>query len=122
MKYCAVPKCTGKGGFSFPRDPELRTKWKIAIKRTTENKKEWEPAKHSVVCQLHFKETDFKEKNSSGFPHQRRFLKEGIIPTLFLSKPHLHDAAKQKGGRGEKSKNSSSGWFKPSMCGEYTFF
>ena len=83
MRYCCVPKCNGTGGFLFPKNPEVQKKWRIAIKRVNEKKAVWVPSKYSVVCELHFTESDFKEKNSAGFPHQRRFLKEGAVPSIF---------------------------------------
>ena len=92
MRYCAVPKCTGTGGFSFPKDPELRKKWQVAIKRTTEKKKIWEPSKYSVVCELHFNKEDFNETNSAGFSHQRRFLKIDLVPSVFSFKTPLQEA------------------------------
>ncbi len=59
--YCSVPLCKGFGGFHFPKDPVLRKKWQIAIKRQTKKKELWKPSKYSVVCEKHFLETDFDQ-------------------------------------------------------------
>ena len=29
---CSVPKCSGRGGFTFPSDPEKRLEWKTEVK------------------------------------------------------------------------------------------
>lgn len=56
-QYCAVPNCNGINGFLFPKDPEMRKKWCVAIKRVDESNmnKLWEPYKSAVVCERHFK-------------------------------------------------------------------
>jgi len=44
-QYCCVPGCTNSGGHVFPSDPELKNKWRVAIKRLDENSKNlyWTP-------------------------------------------------------------------------------
>ena len=51
---CSVPKCSNKGGHTYPSDPELRKKWIIAVKRD-----KWTPTKNSVVCKNHFTKEDY---------------------------------------------------------------
>lgn len=92
---CVVPGCSGLGGFSFPKDPELSVKWRIAIKRQVEDSGPgpvnlWKPSKSSRICHAHFKEEDFKATLSSAYssnPRKARFLKEGIIPSIFPWSP-----------------------------------
>ena len=54
---CCVPMCDGMGGFRFPKDPSLRLKWRVAIKRVDQNNrtKLWEPWPTATVCEKHFK-------------------------------------------------------------------
>lgn len=58
--YCCVPLCTSQGGHKFPRDPTMRWRWQLAIKRLdpTSNKV-WSPTKSSVVCSRHFNPDDY---------------------------------------------------------------
>ena len=73
VNKCCVPNC--KSGYvyknpenappdptpsnlsfhSFPIDPGVRQNWKTSIPRADQ-----EPSKHSKVCSLHFKESDFQ--------------------------------------------------------------
>lgn len=54
--YCCVPWCTERsGGHQFPKDDEMKLKWKVAIRRINpETKKIWEPGNRAVVCRKHF--------------------------------------------------------------------
>ena len=79
-KYCCVPGCKGTGGFHFPKDPVLRKKWQIAVRRETAKKKLWKPTDHSVVCYDHFQESDFQK---SQLERLRKDLVPGAIPTVF---------------------------------------
>lgn len=66
-QYCCVPLCTNnKSGHKFPKDPQLRKKWQIAIKRmsTTNKNKLWEPGPHDVVCGNHFSSEDYTPDSS----------------------------------------------------------
>jgi len=62
MRYCCVPRCTGRGGFMFPRDPAIRARWIVAIRREglviTPN---------TTVCHIHFREEDFTTARSFQF-------------------------------------------------------
>ena len=78
---CVVPRCqSGKGGKKvppgvtkhiFPKDPQKLEMWIRAIPR-----EEWTPTKYSVVCSLHFEDSDFKSErqvrryivSEQGFP------------------------------------------------------
>ena len=121
MRHCSVtqasPKGTGTGGFSSPKDPELRKKLKVAIKRTTEKKKIYKPskfqlAKNSVVCELHSNKRDCIEKNSSGFSQQKRCLKDGVVVNALSVKTPLQEASTQRqvhyGRRKPQQDDSSS--------------
>ena len=121
VNKCAAPKCEAnykklktrnKSGkedrikrnvYHFPTDPELRKKWKNAVRR-----KNWSPSKHSVLCEKHFLPSDFKteriDKNSSriqnkGQKLKRKELKAGAIPSqlpdcpLYLSKTPVKERA-----------------------------
>jgi hypothetical protein len=87
-RSCCVPGCksnytsTLKAGgklvsaFLFPKDETLKAKWLNAIPRS-----DWTPSKHSVVCCLHFPETDIirdiTETN----------LKPNVVPSIFPNLP-----------------------------------
>lgn len=55
MSYCCVPKCKGRGGFHFPKDKSLRSKWIAAIRRDNFVLKE-----HTTVCHAHFTADDYR--------------------------------------------------------------
>ena len=94
MGACSVPQCPGKGGFKFPRDPELRKKWRVAIRRQGPGpgkKLNWEPSDTATVCHAHFTEEDYKvPKNSlaSIGGKIRKDLRDGAVPSVFPFKPH----------------------------------
>lgn len=68
----------------FPREFELREKWRIAIRR--EN---WQLSQYSMVCSTHFREEDLDK--SSPFLTK---LMPGVIPSKFPTYPqHLHKEA-----------------------------
>ena len=78
---CVVRGCGGRGGFSFPSEPKLRLKWKIAIKR--EN---WDPSTYSVVCADHFVADDYRETLAASCSRNlsvRRYLKKEAVPSVF---------------------------------------
>jgi hypothetical protein len=81
--YCAVPLCKGFGGFRFPKDPILRKKWQVAIRRQTSRKKLWKPTNRSVVCAKHFQESDFYQPKFLYGEKRRRLLKKEAIPSVF---------------------------------------
>jgi len=99
VKTCCVPNCCEVGGFGFPKDAKLKKKWQIAIRRDGPNKRLWKPANHSIVCAKHFKESDFREKNSAGFPLCVRKLKKDAVPSIFsfsVSTPKSEGAVKRE--------------------------
>ena len=60
--YCAVPKCRNNGGHKFPRDPTLRKRWVIAIRRENPGKMSlWAPGPSAVVCSEHFGPEDYTD-------------------------------------------------------------
>ena len=83
---CCVPQCTEKGGYVFPKDKKLKTKWRVAIKRADEQKRLWNPSEHSVVCRKHFKTADFVEPKITYGEKRRQVLKPDAVPSLFAFK------------------------------------
>nr|CAH7742419.1 unnamed protein product [Callosobruchus chinensis] len=96
---CCVPSCTGNylsnGSkvhiFKFPKDQDFREKWLQAIHR--EN---FQISEHSVVCHLHFVETDILHKTSEvdcktgktlTVNLNKPKLKPNVIPSIFPSAP-----------------------------------
>lgn len=85
-KYCCVYDCRSSGYetersfFSFPSDLSMKKQWTERISR-----KQWTPSKYSVVCDLHFTETDFR-KTSTDRPvlHQRKLLTKHAVPSKDL--------------------------------------
>ena len=80
---CCVPKCSEKGGYVFPKEKELKKKWRVAIKRANDQKQLWNPSKHSVVCRKHFKSSDFVEPKVTYGEKRRKVLKAGVVPSIF---------------------------------------
>lgn len=83
MRFCCVPQCTSSQtkkapGVSFheiPSDRSLRELWLKSISR-----EDWVPndtSNYSVVCSLHFRESDFRENV------KKRLLKPGAVPSVF---------------------------------------
>ena len=73
MPGCVVKGCSSKSGYSFPTDPELNRKWRIAVRgedmtattSTDAKKSAWRPTLYSQVCGNHFKPEDFQESMAS---------------------------------------------------------
>ena len=61
-QYCCVPGCTNKkGGHLLPKEPRMKQKWRVAIRRTDPvTKNLWKPGEHDRVCSDHFAPADFK--------------------------------------------------------------
>ena len=103
---CCVPKCTEKGGYIFPKDKELKKKWRVAIRRADKQKRLWNPTKHSVVCRKHFKTSDFVEPKVTYGERRRKVLKTGVIPSVFPFKEEpseISDRTKRYDLRNESS-------------------
>ncbi|CAN7945686.1 unnamed protein product [Ixodes pacificus] len=85
--HCCVPLCKQRGVrddhgdkvsfFAFPRNPVLRKKWLIAIKR--DEGKHFTISKFTKVCSRHFQEKDYLSNIACG----HRFLKQDIVPSVF---------------------------------------
>ena len=62
---CCVPQCNNRGGHVFPKPTtaekvKLREAWVSAIKRVSDKHgRKWIPKDYMVVCQAHFKTTDY---------------------------------------------------------------
>lgn len=65
---CSVPLCSNRGGHIFPKEEKMRKQWVRAIRRNTNKNKfqYWTPSNTSVVCKVHFKESDYKSETSYG--------------------------------------------------------
>ena len=97
---CVVPGC--KSGYGtknvfppgvtkhrFPKDLELRKRWRDAIPRA-----DWEPTDHSRICSLHFDDSDYNSQHQDSNKHRKndpdlkvRRLKEDAIPRYFPGCP-----------------------------------
>nr|CAI5840195.1 unnamed protein product [Callosobruchus analis] len=99
VNKCCVPNCTGNyrsSGrnvhiFKFPKDKDLREKWLRSIHR--EN---FQISDHSVVCHLHFVETDilhttsevdWKTGKTLTVKLKKPKLKPNAIPSIFPNAP-----------------------------------
>ncbi|XP_041987404.1 THAP domain-containing protein 1-like [Aricia agestis] len=79
MPLCTVPGCNNNGVHLFPKNPGLKKQWEIAIRR-----KNFVATKHSRICRDHFKESDYVGESAyTGYQQQHRFLKQGIVPSVF---------------------------------------
>lgn len=80
---------------SFPQDNEVRQKWIRANPR-----KDFVPSKHSRMCSLHFRASDFVEQPQDSNARRRKklgdgqqlkcrymYLKKDAVPTVFLYAP-----------------------------------
>ena len=92
---CVVPGCKSGYGYQsklpegvrkhrFPKDPKIREVWRKAIPRQN-----WEPTDSSIVCSLHFNDSDYiteRQDNNqyrSQGPLKLRRLKPDAIPRRF---------------------------------------
>ena len=95
MSSCVVPGCKSGYGTSgqlspgvsrhrFPKDPVKRDEWIKAIPRAN-----WQPSKRSVICSLHFEDSDFRTERHDSNTHRdrgelkTRHLKATAIPRVF---------------------------------------
>jgi hypothetical protein len=77
---------------SFPKDPEVCSKWLRAIPR-----KDFQPSKHSRMCSLHFTDDDFVVERTDKQDRRRRknaashlvnrYLKKDAVPSVFPNAP-----------------------------------
>jgi hypothetical protein len=101
-KTCCIPGCksnynsTLKAGkpqvstFSLPKNEVLRGKWLKAIPRNN-----WSPTKYSVVCGLHFPESDIIREDKLLLPDgtvtkipTKTRLSPDAVPSIFPNLPH----------------------------------
>ncbi|KAL5016900.1 hypothetical protein ScPMuIL_006489 [Solemya velum] len=75
---CSVPLCAERGGHAFPRNEKWKKQWIDAIKRD-----KWKPTAHSIVCQKHFKESDYLVETHRGTSTLHHRLRKGVIPSIF---------------------------------------
>ena len=99
---CSVPGCSGRGGFSFPSDPEQKIKWKAAIKIS------WDPSAWSTVCDSHFKPEDFKDSIRAQEPEpakkRRRVLKSTAVPSIDPARDDTNIPASPRRARGPRTR------------------
>lgn len=79
-------------GFRFPNDPEIRSKWVIAMHQGDAkiSANLWQPGPSHRLCSAHFVESDFISKGN------RKFLKPGTISTVFPWSPSDVDELPKK--------------------------
>jgi hypothetical protein len=100
VNKCCIPKCrTGLRGnvspegisrHQFPTDEAMLGRWLRAIPR-----KDWTPSKNTVICSLHFRDSDFASRRadsntSRGLQRQdlaRKIIKADAVPTVFSLLP-----------------------------------
>ncbi|XP_077277026.1 uncharacterized protein LOC143905466 [Temnothorax americanus] len=94
MSKCFVNNCKNRTShvfnkkvvfYTFPQDPDLRSKWLKACQKNKEYKD-----KNERICEVHFQLNCFEERmikpRSEGIePHVQRGLKKESIPTEFLN-------------------------------------
>lgn len=91
-KYCCVYGCSSSGYdtnrsfYPFPKAESFRKQWTLRIRRAN-----WSPSSASVVCDLHFAESDFKSpiaKSDTPVEFRRkRPLASDAVPSLNLRGP-----------------------------------
>lgn len=82
--YCFIPNCKsfGTNGFhSFPTEPKLREKWKVATKTTHLGAKE-----NQKVCRKHFKASELL----TDIDGKKRLI-ENAVPSMFLPRSAMLD-------------------------------
>ena len=90
--YCCVPMCgsatydqnkerTGIGLFTFPKDPEMRRKWKSSIGRYRRKggADSFQVKDTAVVCEFHFRPEEIKVSLGIG----RKTLIKDAVPSVF---------------------------------------
>ena len=92
---CVVRRCDGRGGFTFPSDPELRSEWLSAIRRSSATTSSWKPTPYSTVCESHFKPEDFASALPEG-KRKRRVLWKGAVPSVFQSSSASSSSSKKE--------------------------
>ncbi|KAK3872347.1 hypothetical protein Pcinc_022564 [Petrolisthes cinctipes] len=65
----------GKGGHTFPQDPEMAKIRVLAVRR-----QDWSPSKFSVVCKKHFSPEDYQNTDSKKIQQK---LKKTAVPSYF---------------------------------------
>jgi hypothetical protein len=91
-------------------DPELRLKWRVAIRCEDEKtKKLWEPYSSATICGKHFKLTDYKKTVGSLFAG--RVLNTGTVPSIFDHlpvTPKKCDAAEKRRDRAQRREEQAA--------------
>mgnify|MGYP000915886382 CR=1 FL=1 len=89
---CSIPGCKSVTGFLFPKDQEIRLKWRKAIHHQGISKAHhqlWSPTSISRVCAKHFTPDDFRTPivslvNLRGYGgNGRKMLKPEAVPSVF---------------------------------------
>ena len=80
MPNCIVKGCSNRHGFTFPKDPDLRLRWVLAIRRNIL----FNPSRGAKVCHEHFRDTDIKPPLVAvAGTRIKRALYPGRIPSIF---------------------------------------
>ncbi|XP_060855440.1 uncharacterized protein LOC132933137 [Metopolophium dirhodum] len=84
-RYCCTPQCKNKQMststitfHSFPKQKDLKLKWKTALKIAKE------VPKYAFVCSTHFDDSDFISSSKTSSPAKIRRLKIGVVPSKNL--------------------------------------
>ncbi|WAR12291.1 hypothetical protein MAR_026471 [Mya arenaria] len=83
VNYCCAPLCNGYWGFHFPKDNGLKNKWRVAVKKGVHEVK---TSQHPRKCIDH----NYSHSENSNFIYniyfagERKRLKKGIVPSIFL--------------------------------------
>ncbi|XP_050056132.1 uncharacterized protein LOC126549798 [Aphis gossypii] len=84
-RYCCTPQCKNKQMststitfHSFPKQKDLKLKWKTALKIGKE------VPKYAFVCSTHFDDSDFIPSSKTSSPAKIRRLKIGVVPSKNL--------------------------------------
>ncbi|XP_078530521.1 THAP domain-containing protein 5-like [Lissotriton helveticus] len=92
-RYCVAQRCSrdqrrrdGRGRavtfHKFPKDPELRRRWVLAVQHNTKHGDLWQPSSYSALCSLHFTEECMDRTG------QTVRIWKGAVPTLFNEPQH----------------------------------
>lgn len=101
MVYCCVPFCKmrqvkGVSFHEFPSNAEQREKWLKAVSR--KNFKINSTSASSVVCEKHFKPTDYLQTKKN------KRLKAGAVPSIFKGYPkYLQKVSPKKRSQNRQS-------------------
>ncbi len=77
---CCVPGCFNVGGFSFPKNKDLKQKWIVQVCREDPGKKKWSPNPDDRICELHFDPEDIVMHMAVNSDRIWRTVRPGAVP------------------------------------------